>query len=135
MELDMNEELIEIGQDQKVYLAGPIRGAYKQIEEVNIEQFARFDKKIKDRYKCAVTNPAKLDLGNGATYGDYMRKDIPKLLKCDVLVLLPGWATSQGARLEYRIARDVDMDIFAIRLTGPNDEDWVLDPASREMFW
>ena len=33
-----------------------------------------------------------------------MKKDLRKLLKCNGIILLPDWKTSEGAMLEYLVA-------------------------------
>jgi hypothetical protein len=48
----------------------------------------------------------------------YMRIDIPALLNCDELVLLPGWRRSRGANLETWLALHLDMPVFEYRTVG-----------------
>lgn len=45
-------------------------------------------------------------------YTDYMRKDIKELSSCNAICMLPGWKRSKGARLEYRIAKILNMRIL-----------------------
>ena len=45
-------------------------------------------------------------------YTDYMREDIKFLAKCNTICMLPGWKRSKGARLEYRIAKILNMQIL-----------------------
>jgi hypothetical protein len=44
-----------------------------------------------------------------------MKRDIPALLECDGLALLPGWIDSKGARLEVHIAQQFDMPVSMAR--------------------
>ena len=48
-------------------------------------------------------------------YTDYMRKDIKELSSCSAICMLPGWKRSQGARLEYRIAKILNMQILEFK--------------------
>ncbi|MGY4533844.1 hypothetical protein ACVW0Y_002980 [Pseudomonas sp. TE3786] len=41
-----------------------------------------------------------------------MRQDIPQLLTCDTLALLPAWRNSRGAKLEHHIA--AQLGIFKV---------------------
>ena len=46
------------------------------------------------------------------TYTEYMREDIKILARCNAICMLPGWKRSKGARLEYRIAKILNMQIM-----------------------
>lgn len=48
-------------------------------------------------------------------WADYMRRDVVRLVSCDGIVLLPGWQQSRGARLEAKLAYDLDMAVFELR--------------------
>lgn len=39
------------------------------------------------------------------TWRDFLKSDIPFLLKCDVIYMLLDWKTSRGARLEHWLAK------------------------------
>jgi hypothetical protein len=68
------------------------------------------------RYREAgfeVENPAEHFGGRtDLPYPQYMRAAIRCLLMCDMIVLLPGWKKSKGARLEYRIAVATEMEVL-----------------------
>jgi hypothetical protein len=36
-----------------------------------------------------------------------MKRDIPWMLKCDLVILLPGWSVSRGASIERALAQQV----------------------------
>lgn len=42
----------------------------------------------------------------------YLRDDLRELLNCDALILLRGWPTSSGARLELQTALALGMPVF-----------------------
>lgn len=73
------------------------------------EKFAKAEAELKSRgYK--VINPVKGEK-DGKPWQYYMKKDIKKLLKCNGIFLLPDWKTSEGACLEYMIAKSLDFYI------------------------
>ena len=50
--------------------------------------------------------------GNEYSWAEYMKKDIPHLLACDGIYLLPNWTGSKGAILEHHIASQLGMEII-----------------------
>jgi hypothetical protein len=38
-----------------------------------------------------------------------MREDIRELTKCQMIYMLKGWENSRGARIEFRLAQELDM--------------------------
>ncbi len=50
--------------------------------------------------------------GNEHPWAEYMRRDIPHLLRCDGIYLLSNWKDSKGARLERHIAEELGMEII-----------------------
>ena len=95
---------------QELYIAGPMTGM-KDFNRPAFNAAAKF--LVRRGFKPL--NPAWLDHGEaGGVWEDYLKRDIPHLLKCDGVVVLPGWDTSRGAKLEVRVAREVGMPIFAI---------------------
>lgn len=74
-----------------------------------------------------VENPAEHNLDPAtATYADYLRHGFVKLLRCDGIVLLPGWRASGGAVREANIAAWCGMTI------AEWVHDWpVVDPGLR----
>ena len=88
------------------YLSGPITG-----NDNYVGQFAFAASRLRrDGYE--VINPVETDdyLYN-PTWQDYLRQDLPELVKCDDLATLPGWRESKGAKLEVHIAQALDMPI------------------------
>lgn len=89
----------------RVYISGRITGdkGYK-------EKFRKAYEKLLFHYD--VFNPASLDLGDAATWSDYMRYDINELTRCDAIYMLRDWRKSKGARLERFIARKIGLKVF-----------------------
>lgn len=116
----------------KVYIAGPMSGypAY------NFPAF--FD--AERRFASAgweVVNPARLDTDAGfdpetdeAESGEfYMKRDLPDLIACDAIALLPGWALSGGANKELAVAR-----MCGLRVYNAETMCELRDPAPRSVL-
>lgn len=96
----------------KIYIAGKISGL--DYEEA-LATFAQAERNLQGLGFDPV-NPTKengLD-GDGKQYEwiEYMRRDIPHLLSCEAIYLLPNWQDSKGARLEKHIAEELGMQII-----------------------
>ena len=92
----------------RIYISGRITGNpdYKLQFELTEQLLNKCDS------VTSVVNPARLDLGEGATWEDYMKTDIVQLTSCDVICMLKGWRRSRGARLEYRIAKALGLKVI-----------------------
>lgn len=84
---------------QRIYLSGPMTG----IPLLNVPAFTAEAARLR-ALGYEVENPAEVVLPEGATWSDYMRVDIPLMLKCDTVALLPGAIHSRGARIEVNLA-------------------------------
>lgn len=87
-----------------VYVAGPMTGYI----DLNFPAF----NVVADMLRVegyTVLNPADHGVIEGATWEDYLRFDITKLIQCDTIYLLEGWQDSKGAQLEYLIAERLGM--------------------------
>ena len=67
-------------------------------------------------------NPAEEQLPGGATWADYMRHDIKLLCDCDAIYMLKGWRESAGAKIEHKLARELEIEIIYERKTVNNAE-------------
>lgn len=47
----------------------------------------------------------------------YLRRDIEQVLNADLVVVLPGWEDSDGAKLEVRIAQEIGIPILNLDLS------------------
>lgn len=95
-----------------IYIAGPYRGDVArniaQAREIAAEVWRRGHVGV-----CPHTMSAHFD----RDYPDipderYLEGDMMILSRCDGMVLTPDWQTSQGARDEARVARDLGMPIW-----------------------
>jgi hypothetical protein len=59
-----------------------------------------------------IFNPAEIDWPKNVKWETCMKYDLKILVDCDVLVLLPNWKKSRGAKLEIRIAKALGIRII-----------------------
>lgn len=102
-------EATNIRPGKKWYIAGPMSG----MERLNRPAFYEAAAKLRKHGHKAV-NPFELGVEDGKEIRDYMKVDIPAMLECDGVALLPGWEKSQGARLEALMAFECGLDVRTI---------------------
>lgn len=90
----------------RYYLCGPMSG----LPNFNREAFFDVAASLLEAGVSEVFSPAELS-DEGRTWEDLMRICIGRLVKCDVLVVLPGWENSRGARLEMEIAEALGLRV------------------------
>jgi len=92
---------------KRMYLSGPMTG----IENYNHEMFDR----VAAEFRMAgfeVCSPAEFFDGDVTRERkEYMRESVKWILEADTVVLLPGWQDSEGAKLEAKIATELDVTI------------------------
>jgi hypothetical protein len=113
-----------MSQKPKAYIAGPMRG-------VDLYNFPAFDETAERyrQYGYEVFNPADLDrqkgfdpeelpvdfdfsqAPEGFQLNETIRDDVTELLSCNVIVMLPGWEDSKGARAEHALARWAELNV------------------------
>ena len=84
----------------KVYIAGKVTGL--EISDVFLK-FNAAEYQLQ-RKGHTVINPLRLCSQKWA-WEKCMRVCVAELVKCDAIHLLPDWAESEGAKLEYHIAQ------------------------------
>lgn len=92
---------------KRIYIAGPMTG----IPELNFPAFHREAAAFRAR-GLEVVNPAEINVDPSAGWHECMRRDIPELVTCDAIAMLPGWQQSKGAFLEHHIAQSLDMVVL-----------------------
>jgi hypothetical protein len=93
----------------RVYVAGPMTG----FPEHNYPAFAAEAARLRAAGHDVVS-PAEVNAGlEHEGWLACMRRDIPALLTCDAIQLLPGWAQSRGATIEMCLASDLGLRIFS----------------------
>jgi hypothetical protein len=100
-------EAVEHGM-HKLYLSGPM----DSVEEFNHPLFHRIAQEFRTA-GFAVCNPAEFFDGDKSRQRkEYMREAFKYVLEADTIVLLPGWETSKGARLEAAMATELDLAVM-----------------------
>ncbi|GAB4059244.1 DUF4406 domain-containing protein [Uliginosibacterium sediminicola] len=89
-----------------LYLSGPMTG----LPGFNYPAFNAEAARLR-ALGYTVENPAENPEPTCKSWAGYMRIGLLQLLRCNVIVLLPGWQGSRGARIERFIARILDMRI------------------------
>lgn len=93
----------------KIYIAGKITGLSYS------DAFAKFANAAETLKLLGhePVNPMEVNGldgdGNQYSWAEYMKRDIPVLLGCEAIYLLPDWLDSKGARLEKFIADELGM--------------------------
>lgn len=108
----------------RIYIAGPMTGhddfnrAAFNAEAARLEDTGHvavnpIDTDPRHAGPCRTGGPiAKSDrAGHRHPYGCWMKASLARLVTCRGIVLLPGWETSDGARLELSIAEATGMII------------------------
>ena len=88
----------------RLYVAGPMSGC----AEHNFPAFREAARQLQQA-GYEVTDPSTLGEHADWSWADYLKRDLPELLKCDGVALLPGWHASNGAQLERDVATRLDM--------------------------
>lgn len=96
-----------------VYIAGPMTGC----KDWNVEAFAECERVLREAGAAMVFNPATRDSIERYERGEVSRKelmgiDLLHLLQSTALVLLPDYASSAGARVEFLVAAECGLRIF-----------------------
>jgi hypothetical protein len=99
----------------RIYISGPIK------DNIDYEEDFEQAKATLIMQGWHPVSPADLRSDHWS-YGDYMRADILLLLTCESIYMLSGWKNSNGARLEYEIAKMCEMTIVYEALTDYEEE-------------
>lgn len=94
-----------------LYLSGPMTG----YRDFNAPGFNYVASEIRAR-GFYVVNPAELGEIAEGVWTDYLKRDIRIILECTGLILLPGYGTSKGAKLERKVAYALGYPIWMLVL-------------------
>lgn len=93
----------------RVYIAGPMTG----LPAKNYPAFAAEAARLR-ALGHEVINPAEVNAGlEHEGWAACMKRDIPEMLKCDAVQLLPGWLKSRGVKVEVTLARALGIYVYS----------------------
>ena len=122
---------------RRVYIAGPMSGH-------DLYNFPAFFEAEKDWAQAGwiVVNPARIDVeagfdpahDAGDTSEFYMHRDLPEVIGCDAIALLPGWRESPGTEKELTVARWCGLAIYDAVTMELLPDETILEEAQRLVF-
>ena len=89
---------------KRIYIAGPMTGLHAFHSPAFPGAAARLR-----ALGYHVENPAENPVPPCKSWLGYMRLAIPQLVSCDGVALLDGWERSRGARIEAKLAGELDL--------------------------
>lgn len=94
-----------------IYLSGPMTG----LPGLNRRAFANARRSARAFFGDEVISPPHLDEEDApcATWEACLERDLLYVIKSDVIVMLPGWENSQGAKLEHYVAKKLGKRILS----------------------
>lgn len=92
---------------KRIYIAGKVTGEPKHTCAL---KFATAQKELEKR-GYEVVNPITVVNDFNADWQTAMRKCIIALMDCQGIYFLPDWQDSQGAKVEYKLAETVGIEI------------------------
>lgn len=93
-----------------VYISGKISG----LEESEYKPYFMKAEKLLKSLGYIVINPARKGTIPGYKWEDYMRDCIKELCDCDCIYQLHNWEDSEGAKMEYNIAKKLKIPVLKI---------------------
>lgn len=91
----------------RTYLAGPMSG----LPDDNYPAFHAAAGALR-AIGQVVESPAENPKPGVPTWENYLRAALTQMLRCDSILLLPGWEESRGARLEKHVAEALGMTVL-----------------------
>jgi len=91
----------------RIYVAGPMSG----LPDFNYPAFNGVAAHLRSMGH-EVENPAENPVPPCGSWNGYMRMALAQVVRCDWMVMLPGWEKSHGARLEHYVATTLGMKVL-----------------------
>jgi len=90
----------------RIYISGPMSGK----PDRNFPAFRHEAARLRE-LGYMVVNPAEINVGT-TDRAECMKADLKRLLECDAVQLLPGYAESAGAWCELMVARQIGLEVY-----------------------
>ena len=99
----------------RVYISGKMRG----VQDYNRWKFAYWERRLKEEgFKTmnpmeigdSIASPEDIDSSQDLVK-KVLEADIDSLRMCDAIFMLRGWETSEGARMELRVALEMGIPV------------------------
>ena len=95
-----------------VYVAGPYRGPNAWAIEQNIRAAEALALEAWKLGWAAISPHANTRFFQGAAPDDvWLRGDLAIMVKCDAVLMVPGWQQSEGARQERTVAKSLKIPV------------------------
>lgn len=91
---------------KKCYIAGPISGT-----EDYEKRFRKAEQEVRALGMHPV-NPVTLPHLHDKSWAAYMKEAMREMLNCEAIYMLKGWMDSEGARLEFNLAQELEFDRY-----------------------
>ena len=91
----------------KIYISGKVTG---EDYLLTVQKFKIYENCLK-RKGYDVVNPMN-HIEKDTEWNEAMRKALIVMLDCDAIFLLDDWSESKGAKIEFKIAFDLNYKIF-----------------------
>lgn len=105
----------------------------RTVPDYNYPAFMSAEKALADWLRKAsstdweILNPARsFDGDKSREVSEYMQLDLQMVLDADVIVLLPGWEASEGARREVQLATWAGK-LFMLADPFPDSDEWIFN--------
>lgn len=98
---------------RKAYVSGPVSlGGLLSGDETrdNVQRFIEAG----ERLATLGYEPLLPTDNTGESWRDFMRAGLRQLLAADIVVMLPGWEKSVGARVERALALELEMPVWTL---------------------
>ena len=95
----------------QVYLSGPVTGRDTIATQ---KLFAKYEAAVRD-LNMEPINPLALGC-KGVNWNDDMKICLHALLDCNLIIMLPDWQNSAGARLENQVAASLSINYLKIKV-------------------
>lgn len=92
----------------KTYISGKISG----LEHNQAEQRFQEAEELLHSINLKPVNPMKNGLKHCSSWNDHIVRDIELLLSCKAILMLSNWRESKGARIEKKIADEMEMVVL-----------------------